>query len=145
MRGLTGGDAVFTPVGVNARLACLLALALLGPGLPHAHAHARLVRSNPPDQAVLSVAPRLVELWFNELLDRGLHSLEVIPAAQLKARQRTNYAAGQPVIDPRDRTRVSVPLQPLPAGDYVIEWRVLSRDGHSAPGRLRFTVKPPAH
>lgn len=29
---------------------------------------------------------------------------------------------------------------PLPAGDYVAAWRVLSRDGHTAPGRLTFRV-----
>ena len=130
---------------MNARLVCVLALVLFGFGLPDALAHARLVRANPPDKAVLTEAPARVELWFNELLDQGFHSLEVIPAAQLKAKERTNYAEGKPVIDAQDRTRVSVALKPLPPGDYVIEWRVLSRDGHSAPGRLKFTVKAPAN
>lgn len=122
-------------------MVCAIALA----AAPAALAHARLVRANPPDKAALAQPPARVELWFNELLDQGFHSLEVIPAAQLKAKQRTNYAEGKPVIDPKDRTRVSVTLKPLPPGDYVIEWRVLSRDGHSAPGRLKFTVKAPAN
>jgi methionine-rich copper-binding protein CopC len=124
-----------------AAMVCAIALAVA----PAALAHARLVKSAPADKAVLAGAPARVELWFNELLDQGFHSLEVIPAAQLKAKQRENFAEGKPVIDARDRTRVSVALKPLPPGDYVIEWRVLSRDGHSAPGRLKFTVKAPAN
>ena len=145
MGALTGGDATSTQGGVNSRLAGLLALVLLGLGLSDAHGHARLVKAAPPDKAVLAEAPTRVELWFNELLDHGFHSLEVIPAAQLTAKERANFADGKPVIDPKDRTRVSVTLKPLPPGDYVIEWRVLSRDGHSAPGRLKFTVKAPAN
>jgi methionine-rich copper-binding protein CopC len=129
MGALTGADAASTQGGVNARLVCMLTLVLLDFGLRDAAAHARLVRSNPADKAVLTAPPARVELWFNELLDQGFHSLEVIPAAQLKTK----------------RTRVSIALKLLPPGDYVIEWRVLSRDGHSAPGRLRFTVKAPVN
>jgi methionine-rich copper-binding protein CopC len=145
MGALTGADARSTQGGMRSELVCLIFLLLFGGGLRDALAHARLVKSAPTDKAVLTEAPARVDLWFNELLDQGFHSLEVIPAAQLKAKERVNFANGKPIIDPKDRTRVSVALKPLSPGDYVIEWRMLSRDGHSAPGRLKFTVTAPTN
>jgi len=103
-------------------------------------AHARLVRSQPADKAVLSQAPQRLELWFNELLDQSFNQVEVVPAAELTAKTRSNLTSGPPVLDASDRTHLTVPLQALGPGEYVVEWRVLSRDGHSAPGRFRFRV-----
>jgi len=36
---------------------------------------------------------------------------------------------------------MTVGLKPLAPGGYVVEWRVLSRDGHSEPGRITFRVQ----
>jgi methionine-rich copper-binding protein CopC len=105
-----------------------------------AHAHARLVRSLPTKDARVATAPASIELWFNELLDHGFNGIEVFAVGEKQSKQRTNLAQGAAVVDPADRTHLSVPLQPLPPGQYVIEYRVLSRDGHSAPGRITFTV-----
>ena len=105
-----------------------------------AHAHARLVRSQPAKDARVTTAPATVELWFNELLDHGFNGIEVFAAAEKSAKQRTNLTLGAAVVDSADRTHLSVSLQPLPPGSYVIEYRVLSRDGHTAPGRITFTV-----
>lgn len=106
-------------------------------------AHARLVRSEPRDQAVLERAPDTVHLWFNELLDRGFHQITIFPSAERTAKQRTNFTDGEPRLDPADRTHLSISVRPLPPGEYVIEYRVFSRDGHTAPGRILFRVKPP--
>lgn len=114
----------------------LLALAIPRPAL----AHARLVKSSPPDKAGLAVAPEKIDLWFNELLDSGFHTIEIFAAAEIKSRQRTNLVQGEAVVDAKDKTHLSVALKALPPGDYVIEYRVLSRDSHSAPGRIRFSV-----
>lgn len=117
-------------------IAVVAALILTGT----AHAHARLVRSVPAKDARVTASPVTVELWFNELLDHGFNGIEVFAAAERKSKQRTNLAQGAAVVDPADRTHLSVPLQSLPPGQYVIEYRVLSRDGHTAPGRINFTV-----
>ena len=122
----------------------LLTVAFFALSLAVAQAHARLERSSPANKAALDKAPEKIELWFNELLDDGFNSIEVFPAAELKEKKRTDFTADKPVVDAKDHTRLSVALKPLPPGDYVVEWRVLSRDGHSAPGRFRFSVKPPA-
>ena len=120
----------------------LVVLAVLGLR-PDAHAHARLLKSNPEDKAAVAKSPAQVDLWFNELLDSGFNTIEVFPAAEIKARQRTNLAQGEAKVDAKDKTHLSVPLKELPPGEYVIEYRVLSRDSHSAPGRILFRVVAP--
>jgi methionine-rich copper-binding protein CopC len=120
--------------------AAVMVLMLAGLGLQKAEAHARLVRSNPADKAQLEKAPAQIELRFNELLDDNFNSVKVFPAAQLRLKQRTEFAAGKPKVDAQDRTRLFVEVKPLPPGDFVVEWRVLSRDGHSASGRFSFRV-----
>ena len=108
-------------------------LALVAP----VEAHARLLRSEPAKGGLVTVAPGQIQLWFNELLDEGFNAVEVFAAA---AKPRVNLATGKPVVDRQDRTLLKVPLPSLPPGEYIVEWRVLSRDGHSAPGRLAFRV-----
>jgi len=110
---------------------------------PEAWAHARLVRADPKPGAELSAAPKRIELWFNELLENGFNTVKVFPAADLIAEKKRDFAKDKPQIDPEDRTHVIVQLTPLPPGDYIVEWRVLSRDGHSAPGRSTFRVGKP--
>jgi methionine-rich copper-binding protein CopC len=105
-----------------------------------AQAHARLVRSSPANKAEVSLAPENIELWFNELLDDGFNSVEVFAAAEPDAKQRTNLVKGKAKLDPKDRTHLTVPTARLSPGEYTVEWRVLSRDGHSAPGRFTFRV-----
>jgi methionine-rich copper-binding protein CopC len=114
--------------------ALLLALA------PAAQAHARLLRSSPAKNAELAQAPGQIELWFNELLDEGFNSIAIFPAKELAAAKRTNLAKEKPIVDARDRTHLTLKVEPLAPGDYVLEWRVLSRDGHSAPGRFTFRI-----
>ena len=109
-------------------------------GVSVAFAHARMVRSIPAKQAQLTVPPARVELWFNELLDDNFNVVEVFPAAQVMQKARTELARGEPVVDPQDRTHITIEVEPLPPGEYAVEYRVLSRDGHTAPGRFTFRV-----
>jgi methionine-rich copper-binding protein CopC len=104
------------------------------------HAHARLVKSNPANAASLSDAPQRAELWFNELLDQNFNKVEVFEASDSKTKNRKNFARGEPQVDEKDKTHLAVELEKLQPGDYVIEYRVLSRDGHTAPGRITFKV-----
>jgi methionine-rich copper-binding protein CopC len=106
-----------------------------------AWAHARLLRAEPKSGAELSPAPQQIELWFNELLEDNFNTVTVFPAAEIAAPKKTNFAKGKPVVDPRDQTHLLIKLETLPPGEYIIEWRVLSRDGHSAPGRSTFRVR----
>ena len=105
-----------------------------------AHAHARLLKSFPADQADLAQTPARVELWFNELLDDGFNTIEVYPASELVKSKHTKFAEGSPAVDATDRTHLTINLESLAPGSYIIEYRVLSRDGHTAPGRFSFRV-----
>jgi len=118
----------------------LLFLLLIIAAAPGAWAHARLVRSEPSKGATVT-APQQIDLWFNELLEDGFNTVAVFPEAELSsAAKHSNLATGKPTVDDKDRTHLTVKLSALTPGEYVVEWRVLSRDGHSAPGRSTFRV-----
>jgi len=89
---------------------------------------------------VVAHAPERVELWFNELLDQSFNKVEVFETTKIKDKNRKNFVKGQPHVDSKDTTHLLVELEKLQPGHYVIEYRVLSRDGHTAPGRITFKV-----
>lgn len=124
------------------RSLCLTLLLTLA-AAPGVWAHARVVRSEPNSGAELSAAPKRIELWFNELLEDGFNTVKIFPSADVAAEKKRNFAKDKPKVDPADHTHITIDLTPLPAGEYIIEWRVLSRDGHSAPGRATFRVRTP--
>lgn len=123
-----------------AKVAALAVLALFFAVAPAALAHARMVKSVPAKNAELAQSPRRIDLWFNELLDEGFNSVEVFSASELGSKKHTNLAVDKAAVDSSDRTHLTVKVAPMPPGEYVVEWRVLSRDGHSAPGRILFRV-----
>ncbi|MEB7506048.1 copper resistance CopC family protein [Arthrobacter koreensis] len=96
-----------------------------------AHAHDELVSSNPADGAVLDAAPSEIELVFSsELMDLG-NQVIVEDAAG------NNVAASEPVLT-RETLVQAVPA--LDAGDYKVNWRAVSGDGHPITGTFSFTV-----
>lgn len=106
----------------------------------HTEAHARLVRSQPKSDSQAIAPLRRIELWFNELLDEKFNTIELFTADQASEKNRENLLREKPAVDPKDRTHLSVNVPELKAGAYVVEYRVLSRDGHTAPGRFSFTI-----
>ena len=100
-----------------------------------AHAHDELVSSNPADGAVLDAAPSEIELVFSsELMDLGNQVIVEDSAG-------TNLAESEPVLT-RETLVQSVPA--LEAGDYKVNWRAVSSDGHPITGTFSFTVSGPA-
>ncbi|MGW9403405.1 copper resistance CopC family protein [Arthrobacter sp. NPDC055585] len=100
-----------------------------------AHAHDELVSSNPADGAVLEAAPSEIELVFSsELMDLG-NQVIVEDAAG------TNLAESEPVLT---RETLVQALPALDAGDYKVNWRAVSSDGHPITGTFSFTVNAPA-
>ena len=124
-------------VAARAMLALTAALLL---GAPRgALAHARLVKAKPAEAQVLDASPGAIELWFNEILDDEFNGIELFPAADEES-ATANLIAVKPTVDAKDRTHLRVAVPPLVPGAYVVHWKVLSRDGHSARGRLSFRV-----
>jgi methionine-rich copper-binding protein CopC len=122
-------------------LAHLAAFAFLVSLAQRADAHASLVHAEPGSGAAVKSTHK-IDLWFNELLEDRFNTVQVIPASQINtpSREQTNLTRGATSVDPKDRTHLTATVTPLQPGEYIVRWRVLSRDGHSAPGQLEFRV-----
>jgi methionine-rich copper-binding protein CopC len=126
-----------------AAIALLLAFTILLAAPKEALAHARLLKSSPKDGETVK-APGHIDMWFSELLDGGgFNSIVVFSAAELKSKTHTNLGEGEAKVDAGDRTHLTVNLKTLAPGEYIVDWRVLSLDGHSAPGRFKFKIGEP--
>ncbi|MFF5115087.1 copper resistance protein CopC [Streptosporangium sp. NPDC000509] len=114
-------------------LCCALFVLLSTPFAPAALAHDRLKSSSPAKGAKVSAVER-IKLEFSSRMR--------FPTVALRT-------AGDVVIDigkakgAGDTVTSDVP-EPLPAGKYVIAWRVVSSDGHPIEGEIPFTVTAPA-
>lgn len=99
----------------------------------------QLVRTEPPNDAVLDEAPGRVEMWFDQPLVSDYAATEVTLALEgAPAEIRPLYAA----VDHRDLIRLIVsPPQSLDEGDYLIEWRITSaEDGSVSEGEYAFSI-----
>jgi len=102
-----------------------------------ASAHAILLRSDPAQDAELSVAPQQVRMWFSEDLNPAFSTAVVVN----QSNQRVDKAdAHVTSTDPRE---IDVSLSPnLPPAVYVVVWRTDSvDDGHISRGSFLFTIK----
>ncbi len=101
-------------------------------------AHAVLVRSSPPDQAVLSAPPGHAVLRFNGRIERQVSQVVLLDQDGKKVELPVSVTApGSP--DTLEDT-LEVPLPALAPGKYRLQYRVLAVDGHTTPGMIRFTV-----
>ena len=102
-------------------------------------AHAILVDSTPKQDEVVATAPKEVVLRFNARIEKKVARMTLTDGGGQKIKM--------PSI-PEDKDgppeRLVVPLPPLKAGTYRLEYRVLASDGHATPGLLRFKVRPNA-
>lgn len=97
-----------------------------------AAAHAHLESSLPADKATVS-APSAIELRFSE----------AVRVTSLTLQQGTS-AASKLTAPTSASKHVSVPVTGLTPGDYKVNWRVASGDGHLVSGAFAFTVDPAA-
>src|SRR5690349_25034461 len=109
-------------IGVASLAAAWLWL-LLGSG---ALAHSLLVNSNPASGAQLTSPPASVQMTFSEGVALDFSSFAVIDRA------RQHYESSAPPVLDSTKGHVTVALQPnLPAGTYIVQWKVVSAvDGH---------------
>lgn len=114
-------------------VALLTAVVFTVLGVPQtAWAHNALVSSSPGDGRTVATPPESIVLTFNEpAIKTGTKVLVTGPDGAV--------AAGDPQLV--DNT-VEQALRPgLPAGEYTVEWRVTSADGHPINGEFSFTVR----
>jgi copper transport protein len=115
-------------------LAALIALALPA----SAFAHAALLRTKPSASGILNGPPREVSLTYSEPVEPRFAIVSVTDAA---GKQVT---AGPPRRAVDNPDRLVVPLERVPAGWYLVFWRVISVDGHPVRGAFTFAVGPNA-
>jgi copper transport protein len=114
---------------VAAVLAAIVLLAVAGP----AAAHAVLVDTAPPDRAVLDRAPSDLVLNFNEAVTPV--AMRMVGPGGMQVTLPASAAAGA--------VRAALPAD-LPAGSYLVSWRVISADAHPIGGAFVFSVGGPA-
>jgi copper resistance protein C len=113
----------------------LAATALLVGAATVAQAHNILVTTSPAEGSMPAVVPAQVTLTFNQpALALGTIVVITGPAGQVQT------GAAVLVIN-----NVTEHLQPgSPAGQYTVDWRVTSADGHPVSGKFSFTARSPS-
>ncbi|WP_291773078.1 copper resistance protein CopC [Castellaniella sp.] len=104
-----------------------------------AFGHAVLVATSPAAGAVLAQAPQEIVLRFDE----------PIQATTLRLFDPSGHVLNIGVqADENNGLRLALPRSTAGAGTYVLNWRVLSRDGHPVRGLLEYSIgtisQPPA-
>jgi copper transport protein len=104
--------------------------------VPGAAAHAVLLETQPPDDAVVETSPRQVMLTFDEQVESALGSIRVYDT------NRSRVDAGT-ILRPVP-AEVAVALEgALPQGTYTVTWRVISADSDPISGAFVFHVGAP--
>ncbi len=100
-----------------------------------ASAHAARVATDPADNAVLETGPERVSATFNEQLQTTFAAMSVVgPDGNV-------WSAGDPAVR---GAVVGIDLRPLgPAGNYTVNYRVTSADGHVVSGSWSFRLTVP--
>jgi len=117
-----------------------ICLMVLFPVVASAHtAHAILLRSDPAKDAILSVAPQQVRMWFSEDLNPTLSTAVVVNAEN----QRVDNSDAH--ISSNDPAEMDVTLMSnLSPAVYIVVWRSDSNDdGHILRGSFIFTLARP--
>jgi copper transport protein len=117
---------------VRAAVAAAAALVVLA-AAPAAFAHAMLVRTEPPNDAVVRKSPAQIVLHFSEPVETAFGSVRVYDSS---ARQ---VDVGRVIRPERDTVTVRV-VKPLPRDTYTVAWRVVSADSHPVHGAFVFHV-----
>ena len=110
----------------------LVALVLV----PVAGAHARLITTEPANDAVLEQSPRSVLLRFDDPVETAFGAIRVYDA-------RARRVDSGDVERPSDREAEIALDRRLARGTYTATWRVVSDDGHPVSGAFVFHVGAP--
>jgi methionine-rich copper-binding protein CopC len=111
----------------------LLALTLKPPLLG---AHAYPAVSMPNNGATVKEPPREVRIQFTEGVE--------IAFSQIIVKDAKGEVVNQGKLRQLANDMLAIDLKPLSAGNYTVEWQVLSVDTHVTDGMLRFSIAAPA-
>jgi copper transport protein len=93
-------------------------------------AHAQLIQSDPPPDAIMAALPPRVELLFSE---------PVTPAgAGIKVFSPSGRQIAEPAIS--RAALLFSPMSSAETGTFVVSWQVLAADTHPSRGAFRFSI-----
>ncbi len=102
-----------------------------------AFAHAEFVSSTPAPDSTVTTSPAEIDITFSEGLNLKFSGVK------LQDSMKMDVATGPAALAKGGDTTLAIPvIKPLAAGEYVIAWHNLSKDGHKLKGSFKFTVKP---
>ncbi|MEM8788764.1 MAG: copper resistance protein CopC [Pseudomonadota bacterium] len=97
-----------------------------------AFAHSKKKTSEPADGAVLTAPPEVIRMGFDMPITITMFAV-------------TDAAGGQMAVERMDGQQQVTTFEAVPAamgpGNYSVEWRGLSADGHPVQGGFTFEVK----
>ena len=125
-------------LSVGLLLLTMFPIGPLGLNIPVASAHAYLLRSDPPANAILNAPPPIVHMWFSEELNPFTSHAVVVDT--------TNHEVdtGEGMVNTSNAMEMDVTPLLLRAGTYVVVWRSQSaQDGHITGGSFIFRIARP--
>lgn len=99
-------------------------------------AHAIMVKSQPEQNATITVSPKQIDVWFNDKVGSEYKAVAVIDS---KGNRVDNKDIQQEVLD---SSHIYCTVPTLPADTYTVRYRVVSIDTHIVTGKFQFTIKP---
>jgi len=119
-------------------IAALAALALISFAPMAAHAHDEVVSTSPAADSTVAPGPITVSVTFNEDIMKSADLAgEVVNLVAPSGGQMSLEAGCITVDGPTLASKVDV----QEAGDYQVNWRSVSNDGHPNEGSFKFTVE----
>ncbi|WP_446469222.1 CopC domain-containing protein YobA [Xenorhabdus stockiae] len=117
------------------KLSALVVL-FVGISCQQALAHAHLKDQTPAENTTVEAAPQAITLSFSERIELGFSKVK------LTGPEKQEIRTGKLELDPETKTKLILPVEAkLSAGEYRVDWSVLSVDGHKTKGVYNFTVK----
>ncbi len=118
-------------------MACVLgAFVVLAGWRSPALAHAEFESSDPPAGSVLDTAPTSVTLTFSEPIEIGLGAVRLFDGFG----RPVEVGVAEHPAGADNEVRIGLPS--LADGSYVVDWKVVSDDGHPVRGAYTFQVGP---
>lgn len=122
------------PIAVRALRVSALLTGFLASAAAFAHAH--LQQQTPAAGSEVSTSPQTLTLNFSEGIETRFSGVT------LSGPQQKTVKTGELTRSDSNQAQLIVPVaEPLAAGDYTVDWHVVSVDGHKTKGQYHFTVK----
>ncbi|MCT4702279.1 CopC domain-containing protein YobA [Enterobacteriaceae bacterium H20N1] len=103
---------------------------------PAVFAHAHLKTQYPAADAAVTAAPQALTLDFSEGIEPNFSGVKITGP------QEAAVKTGAVKRNEKDNKQLIVPIEEsLKPGEYLVDWHVVSVDGHKTKGTYHFAVK----